>query len=370
MPSSERITHLDAVRGVAVMGILIMNAVSFFLGNNAYFDISNPDNQGFFDWLVAGLGEVFADQKFMALFSLLFGASIILFCERADAKGRAGVRLSLWRNFILFIIGLIHGSFWVGDVLLIYAICAPVLLLCRKLPPTLLIFSGVLIYLSTIIAYDAVLVNVDPSAIRVLWENSVIESGSEAIELAGLGILYDIFARALGMMLIGMGLYASGTLTDAGSYRQKLRQSLLLILIGTLLTGFGLLWTASNGFSTVAIVQGNFANTLGTIPMTLGYLGLLTWWNETTGHAFINRVRAVGKAALSNYLAQTAICLTLAILIPAGWLTRSTVLVLIVTIWWGQLAASEWWLKRYQYGPLEYLWRCATYWQVVILKRG
>ena len=122
MQSPNRITHLDAVRGVAVMGILIMNAVSFFLGNTAYFDISSPDNQGAVDWLVAGLGEVFADQKFMALFSLLFGASIILFCERAEAKGRAGVRLSLWRNFLLFVIGLIHGAFWVGDILLIYEV--------------------------------------------------------------------------------------------------------------------------------------------------------------------------------------------------------------------------------------------------------
>ena len=90
MQSPNRITHLDAVRGVAVMGILIMNAVSFFLGNTAYFDISSPDNQGALDWLVAGLGEVFADQKFMALFSLLFGASIILFASGLKPKVALG----------------------------------------------------------------------------------------------------------------------------------------------------------------------------------------------------------------------------------------------------------------------------------------
>lgn len=369
MQSSNRITHLDAVRGIAVMGILIMNAVSFFLGNTAYFDISNPDNQGAFDWLLAGLGEVFADQKFMALFSLLFGASIILFCERAEAKGRAGVMLSLWRNFLLVIIGLIHGSFWVGDILLVYAMCAPVLLLCRKLPPTLLVLVGVVTYLSPIATYDVVMSNVDPSSIRALWEATFVKNPTEEMELAGLGILYEIFARALGMMFVGMGLYANGTLTNARRYSQKLRHSLLLILVGTVLSLSGLLWTTTNSFSTVAIVQGNFANTLGTIPMALGYLGLITWWNETTGSVLANRVRAVGKAALSNYLAQTAICLSLATLIPADWQTRSTVLLMIVTIWWGQLVASEWWLKRYQFGPLEYLWRCATYWQIVALRR-
>ena len=225
MQSPNRITHLDAVRGVAVMGILIMNAVSFFLGNTAYFDISSPDNQGALDWLVAGLGEVFADQKFMALFSLLFGASIILFCERAEAKGRAGVRLSLWRNFLLFVIGLIHGAFWVGDILLIYAMCAPILLLCRKLPSTLLIIVGVVTYLSPIAAYDVVMANVDSSTIRVLWETTFVKNPTEDMELAGLGILYEIFARALGMMFVGMGLYANGTLTNAGWYSQKLGQS-------------------------------------------------------------------------------------------------------------------------------------------------
>ena len=71
-------------------GILIMNAVSFFLGNTAYFDISNPDNQGAFDWLVAGLGELFADQKFMALFSLLFGATSFFFASELCQRSRWG----------------------------------------------------------------------------------------------------------------------------------------------------------------------------------------------------------------------------------------------------------------------------------------
>ena len=69
--SHQRITHLDTIRGVAVMGILVMNSVAFFFGGVAYFDISYPENKNWLDWLVAILGEIFADQKFMALFSLL-----------------------------------------------------------------------------------------------------------------------------------------------------------------------------------------------------------------------------------------------------------------------------------------------------------
>ena len=154
--SSQRITHLDTVRGVAVMGILIMNAVSFFFLGAAYFDISSPEHKTILDWLVGGFGEVFADQKFMALFSILFGASVLLFCERAAAKGHSPVRLSLWRNFLLLLTGSFHASIWEGDILFVYACCAPVLLLCRKLPPTLLILVGTLLYLSPIIVLSLI----------------------------------------------------------------------------------------------------------------------------------------------------------------------------------------------------------------------
>ena len=124
--SHQRITHLDTIRGVAVMGILVMNSVALFLGGVAYFDISFPENANRLDWLVAILGEIFADQKFMALFSMLFGASILLFCERAEAKGYSPTKLSLWRNFLLYLIGGFHVMLWEGDVLTVYAMCAPV----------------------------------------------------------------------------------------------------------------------------------------------------------------------------------------------------------------------------------------------------
>ncbi|RAH15242.1 MAG: hypothetical protein CMB56_003770, partial [Methanobacteriota archaeon] len=187
----ERITHLDTIRGVAVMGILIMNSVAFFLGSVAYFDISFPENPNRFDWLVAILGEVFADQKFMALFSLLFGSSILLFCERAEAKGYSSTRLSLWRNFLLFQIGCFHAMLWEGDVLIVYAICAPVLLICRKFSPTILICLGCLVYLTQVIVNWYLLATVGPAGFRMVWDNSYLENPSTDIELIGLGIMYE-----------------------------------------------------------------------------------------------------------------------------------------------------------------------------------
>lgn len=361
LPSSQRITHLDTVRGVAVMGILIMNAVSFFFVGAAYFDISSPENKTILDWLVGGFGEVFADQKFMALFSILFGASVLLFCERAAAKGHSPVRLSLWRNFLLLLMGLFHASIWEGDILFVYACCAPVLLLCRKLPPTLLISVGTLLYLSPIIVSGLAVSVVDPAAFLEVWGSLSIKNPSSDVDLVLLGLMYDVFARAMGMMFIGMGLYANGMLIHANASDALFKRSLCLVALGALLSGVGLAWTATQNFSPTAIVQGNFANTVGTVPMALGYLGLLMWWNEKTSGVLINRIRALGKTALTNYIGQTVVCVVLASLLPNEWLSRTTVFLLIIVIWWAQLYLAEKWLKRYRFGPLEYLWRCATY---------
>ena len=361
LPSSQRITHLDTIRGVAVMGILIMNAVSFFFVGAAYFDISSPENKTILDWLVGGFGEVFADQKFMALFSILFGASVLLFCERAAAKGHSPVRLSLWRNFLLLLMGLFHASIWEGDILFVYACCAPVLLLCRKLPPTLLISVGTLLYLSPIIVSGLAVSVVDPAAFLEVWGSLSIKNPSSDVDLVLLGLMYDVFARAMGMMFIGMGLYANGMLIHANASDALFKRSLCLVALGALLSGVGLAWTATQNFSPTAIVQGNIANTVGTVPMALGYLGLLMWWNEKTSGVLINRIRALGKTALTNYIGQTVVCVVLASLLPNEWLSRTTVFLLIIVIWWAQLYLAEKWLKRYRFGPLEYLWRCATY---------
>lgn len=361
LSSSQRITHLDTVRGVAVMGILIMNAASFFFVGAAYFDISSPENKTIFDWLIGGFGEVFADQKFMALFSILFGASVLLFCERAAAKGHSPVRLSLWRNILLLLMGLFHASIWEGDILFVYACCAPVLLLCRKLPPNLLISVGTLLYLSPIIVSGLTVSVVDPAAFLEVWGDLSIKNPSSDVDLVLLGLMYDVFARAMGMMLIGMGLYANGMLIHANASDALFKRSLCLVALGALLSGVGLAWTATQNFSPTAIVQGNFANTVGTVPMALGYLGLLMWWNEKTSGVLINRIRALGKTALTNYIGQTVVCVVLASLLPNEWLSRTTVFLLIIVIWWAQLYLAEKWLKRYRFGPLEYLWRCATY---------
>ena len=90
-----RITSLDLIRGVAVLGILLMNAVSFRFGHGPYFNLSAGGSESWLDWTVGIFGEVFVDQKFMGVFSLLFGAGMVLFIDRASRRGRRAALLNL-----------------------------------------------------------------------------------------------------------------------------------------------------------------------------------------------------------------------------------------------------------------------------------
>ena len=130
-----RITGLDLIRGAATLGILLMNVVSFKYGLVPYLNISAGGTETWLDWTVAVGGEIFVDQKFMGLFSLLFGAGVMLFIERAESRGGRAALLNLWRNALLLGIGLLHYQLWDGDVLMVYAVCSVALLALRRLPP-------------------------------------------------------------------------------------------------------------------------------------------------------------------------------------------------------------------------------------------
>ena len=353
-----RLTHLDAVRGLAVMGILLMNSISFGLGNEAYFDVSARGTYTTLDWVLGILGELFADQKFMGLFSLLFGASILLFLERAQAKGQAPVRLSLWRNGLLLGIGICHAVIWSGDVLTVYALCAPVLLLMRNRSAKFLIISGVFVFLLALVQEVLLSWVATDELLRMVWREEL--NSPEAIFL-GVSYITDAFVRALGMMLVGMGLYRSGFLSEPNITPKLLRASLMAIGVCAAVSAGGFAWVASQGFDAVAVRLGNLPNGLVTIPMTLSYLVLFIVWDQRSTGQLVRRVRCLGQMALTNYIGQTLIGLSLAAVVPAEWVSRSTIWLAILVVWVAQLYGSAAWLDKCRFGPLEWLWRCATY---------
>ena len=235
--TGTRLTHLDTVRGLAVMGILVMNSVSFGLGNVAYFDVSAHGTETFMDWTLGILGEVFADQKFMGLFSLLFGASLLLFLERAQAKGPSPVKLSLWRNGLLLVMGIAHALIWTGDVLTVYALCAPLLLLLRNRSWKFLITCGVAIFSLAMIQEALLGVYTTDDALRAVWRE---ELNTPEIELLALSYVSDAFIRALGMMMVGMGLYRHGFLMNPNVTSKVLRAAKAALAVGIIISGSSL----------------------------------------------------------------------------------------------------------------------------------
>jgi len=367
--AEARITNLDAIRGIAVMGILVMNAVSYGLPEAAYFNLSADGSDTWLDWVIGVAGEILVDQKMMALFSMLFGAGIVLFADRAQAKGRNVVWLSLWRNSLLLLVGLLHGLLWEGDVLVVYALCAPLLLVLRRCRPRTLLIAGTALVLWS--AVLAVIVQMTIPADGAGLGNYWFTDGSPMSDAVGLFLINDFFTRALGMMLIGVALYRLDVLQGtrpAAFYRALVRWGLG---IGLPVAAAGVTIQAIAGFSSDIAVIGETPNTLATIPVALGYIGVITLWNRRPTTGLHERIRAAGRMALTNYLTQTILgVIVLQGLVGGTDRTRTGIALFIVGVWALQLAWSKPWLDRFRFGPFEWAWRCATYRKVQPIRRA
>lgn len=364
--AAARITSLDLIRGLAVLGILLMNAVSFKYGSVPYWNISAGGMNNGLDWAVGIFGEIFVDQKFMGLFSLLFGAGIMLFIDRAAARNRHPVLLNLWRNGLLLAMGVLHYLLWQGDVLVVYALSALFLLALRKLPAKALILTGAVIFLST--AANSLLMqyiaNAAAAPLAGLWmlTDMPLGQGEPVDNLLLLMTLLNYFLRGLGLILMGAGLYRAGFMHGDRPARTYRLTALIGLGIGLPLAAAGIAFTALNGFSREVAFIGQIPNTVGTIPAALGYLSLIVLWNSGRDNWLKGRLRAVGRMALTNYLTQTVLgVLILTHLLSDAAIGRSGVLVFILAVWVLQLAWSTAWLNQFRFGPMEWLWRVATY---------
>ena len=289
---------------------------------------------------------------------LLFGASYLLFLDRVRDRTAHPIRLSAWRNTLLLVIGFAHAAFWVGDILMVYALCVPILMMAGASSWRGLVVTGLLVYYLAIGAAVAAAPLADETTFAALLSG---QGTSDATELLGFYVLLEIYLRALGMMLIGMGLYRSGWLLRAAHTRA----------LATLRSSSGR--RARRHRSHLGLPPGAHApgahaqqhpKHLGDPPHGLAYLARsCAGMQATTAGCWA--VRSLGRMALTNYLSQTLICLTLAQMIPSDWLSRASVWLLIFAIWAFQLGATNWWLSRFRLGPAEWLWRCATYrrWQ-------
>jgi len=284
-----------------------------------------------------------------------------MFANRAEAKGKRAVILSLRRNGWLFIIGLIHIVFWEGDILMVYALCSPIVIFLRKMAPTRLIIIGAALVLIVPVGGLLAQAAVGPTGEELgsLWNSKATEDDISWPVMTF--VLADFFLRSIGMMLIGVAFYRLGIATGKRSSKWYRRAAVIGLGLGLPLAVAGTVWMFVGDFSPSIALVGSIPNTLATIPMVVGYISLIVLWDRADTNGMHRRVRAVGRMALTNYLAQTVLGLTLLRLGFDGSHSRSALLAVVFGVWVLQLACSEPWLKRYRFGPMEWIWRSVTY---------
>lgn len=388
----ERIQALDLLRGFAVLGILLMNIQIFAMPLAAY---SNPsifgDLQGI-NLLVWVVGHLFFDVKFISLFSVLFGAGILLMLERAEARGVARpARLHLRRMGFLLLFGLVHAYLlWYGDILVTYAICGSVFFLLRGFSSrALLLGSGLLLGFQIVLwlffgfslpywpedartemlqswAPSAELLAKEVAAYRAGWLTQLPARAEAAIFFQTGGLLMFSIWRVGGMMLLGMAMLKSGFLTGSWSVRRYAQCVLVLGPLGLGIIAWGAWRQFQEGWTLeYGMFVGSQWNLLGSIPLVVAYvaLGVLVWKQQWIP-AVSARLQAVGRMAFSNYILQTLLCTILFYghgLGLFGYLERWQQALVVLSIWALILAISPVWLKRNGMGPLERVWRWGTY---------
>jgi len=389
--ASERIQSLDLVRGFAILGILIMNIQSFAMIEAAYL---NPTASGDFtgiNKLVWILSHVFADHKFMSIFSILFGAGILLFTMRAEDKGFHSARLHYRRSLWLILIGMLHAYlFWFGDILFTYGLCALLAYLFRKMRPKRLLIVGLaLIAVPSVIflasgwsiqfwpeeVYEENVAFWQPTADHIEHEISVYRGGwlgqmgtriSTAVKIQIMVFLIWHGWRAGGLMLLGMAFFKWGILSAERSRRFYLSLVGLWVAVGLPLIIVGVTrHFANNWFYDYSMFIGWQFNYWGSLFAAFGYIGFIMLLAKSAALEFLKRsLAAVGRMAFTNYLMQTVICTTIFYGHGLGLfskLERIEQVLVMLAVWAFQLIVSPIWLRHFRFGPAEWLWRSLTY---------
>ncbi len=382
-PPSERIVSLDALRGFALLGILVINVWVFampeatLLNPTVYGDFTGANYWAWF------LGHVFGQAKLITLFSALFGAGILLFVESKEERGQPAVRLHYRRTVVLIAIGLLHAYLlWYGDILVAYGFAGLFLVTLRDLEARELAGFGVLflcfvpaVEVSSAITMggDVIAVQWAPSEAALRQEVATYRSGwfeqfdhrvPTSFQRQTTGFIGSTFWRVGGIMLLGMALYRWGVLTGERStalYRRLVAGG----VVGVAIVVAGVAYIEANDWSADAALYWRQFNYFGSLLVAGGYLGLVTLYAQRRPNGPITRAfAAVGRTAFTNYLLQTVIATTIFYghgLGLFGSVSRVEQYGIVVAIWAVQVVLSVLWLRYFRFGPVEWVWRTLTY---------
>jgi uncharacterized protein len=360
----NRIHSLDLIRGFAVLGILIMNITSFSQISMAYMNPKIGAGLEGYNQYFHGFNFIFADTRFMSIFSMLFGAGVVLF------------------------FGLIHAYFiWVGDILVAYAICGSLVFFFRKKSIRTLFIMAIILFLIPIIfnfmtfygmpadELESTFAFFHPSTEEIASQTQAMRGSylkqmplrmEEAMGLQTVVFMIEIFWRTSAMMLLGMILYRKGILSADKSTAYYKKMILVGFVPGLIISSIGLGQVYASEWSGAYVMNiGANYKFLSGLFMALGYIGLVIWiYKKGIFKKFQNRLQATGRMAFTNYIGMSVIC-TLIFnghgLGLFGTLDRLQQFLIVIAVWIVILIISPLVLKNYRFGPLEWLWRKLTY---------
>ncbi|WP_165221648.1 DUF418 domain-containing protein [Aquisphaera insulae] len=415
----ERFASVDTLRGFALLGILAMNIVLFGWPGAAY---GNPLKGGGFtgtDRFIWLFNHLVFEDKMMTLFSMLFGAGLVLMGERAEARG-ASIRGVYYRRVLwLLAIGLVHAYLiWEGDILVLYAECGLFLYLFRRLSAKALITIGLifsLILIPIVLGFGLAIRSLERITARVdaqvaagetptKWDRKLRDLWAEKLQkelnpnpaqeakdwdeamAAHRGRYLDVvkqrapelfigqtigfvlggFFFAMSRMLLGMGLMKLGVFSAERSRPFYAWLAALGYGIGLPLMVVDARELIRHAFRPEYMWNGGaFYNLFGSLVVALGHVGLIMLLVQSGTLSWLTgRLAAVGRMALSNYLTHSIVCSTLFYgygLGLFGQVNRTGLAAIVLVIWVVQLLISPIWLKHFRFGPAEWLWRSLTY---------
>jgi uncharacterized protein len=425
---AERLFAVDALRGFALLGILAMNIVGFAWPEPAY---NNPLRSGGFEGLDRAIwffNHLVFEGKMMTIFSMLFGAGLVLMDHRAAARGARVGWVYYRRIFWLLVIGLVHAYLiWDGDILVLYAECGLFLYLFRNLTPRTLIILGIAAMLVLVPILLGIALGLDamkattarveaqiqagqaPSSfdkrVHDLWKDDLQkefaptpeqEAKEWAKDLAAhrggyAGIVkhraFDLLMEhtigfllgggffAASRMLLGMGLMKLGVFSGSRSRRFYWWMVGLGYGIGLPLMVYDAIALIDHRFSLDYELHGGaLYNAFGSLIVAMGHVGLLMLIVQSGALGWLTRrLAAVGRMALSNYLTHSIVCTTLFYGYGFGLfgtINRTGLAAIVLAIWIAQLVVSPIWLRSFRFGPAEWLWRSLTYWRLQPMRVG